>query len=279
MLRDYTRLYRAFSVIDPAPNDGTPCHWHRLDALRFLRHPSFALPSDIAYPAGAISVDPIPAGILITSSISPILFVEFRAAGAEHPIAVIEPGKIQYSVLLPTDTLIKDYKIDIFPISSNTETHSLGSTAELGRTQIRWDPALGTVYRTGIRGAGKARSIRTIIPMPLKRIRFYTGIAVDGMEFFSSTGDSALFGKRGGSAKDFELAEGEVLRGFAVRSGMWVDAVSVVTDRRKGPWLGGQGGGYGEALVPVGMTPVGLTGELADWVTGLGMEYVLFSNS
>jgi hypothetical protein len=49
MMRDYIRLNRSFSVIEPPglpALNGDECSWHRLDLLRFRSHPCYALPSD-----------------------------------------------------------------------------------------------------------------------------------------------------------------------------------------------------------------------------------------
>ena len=50
MRRDYIRLSRSFSVIEPSGPpalNGKECAWHRLDLLRFRAHPCFALPADL----------------------------------------------------------------------------------------------------------------------------------------------------------------------------------------------------------------------------------------
>ncbi|KAF8542679.1 hypothetical protein BDD12DRAFT_774744 [Trichophaea hybrida] len=95
MRRDYTRLHCSFSILSP----GETCHWHRLDTLRFLRHPAFSLPSDPPCPPGYISAVPTPAGILITSP-SPIILIEYRTPpDTEHPTSTITPN--HPSTLLP----------------------------------------------------------------------------------------------------------------------------------------------------------------------------------
>jgi hypothetical protein len=49
MMRNYIRLNRSFSVIEPhgpLALNGDECAWHRLDLLRFRAHPCYSLPTD-----------------------------------------------------------------------------------------------------------------------------------------------------------------------------------------------------------------------------------------
>jgi hypothetical protein len=254
MRRDYTRLHRSFSVLSP----GETCHWHRHDTLRFLRHLAFTLPSDPPCTPGYISASPVPAGILITSP-TPIHLIEFRTSGNEHPTSTIEPS--QTSALIPyppTDTGLT--------ILSRSPVLTIPSTSALL-------PSSGT-FRTPLVGTGKENFQRILIPAPLTRLRIHSGTALDGLEFFGTSSEGVLFGTRGGGKVDFVFQPGEELRGFVVRSGAWVDAVRVRTDRRWGEWRGGAGGGEREVIVPPGCRIVAVVGEVGQWVLGLGAEYV-----
>jgi hypothetical protein len=275
MLRDYTRLSRSFTTLVPSslPGPATECHWHRLDCLRFFRHPSFALPSDPPQVPGCINVLPVPTGLFITCP-APIMLIEFRTKGSEIASSTIEPPPDQGSFVIPHSQLTTDSKLTIFSTSPLVHERNINSTAVLLQNSSRVDPVLGTVFRTPLLGDGKGNFQRIMLPLPLSHIRIFSGAALDGLEFFAADGRSALFGKRGGSAWDLPMVPGEELKGLATRCGAWVDACSVVLDRRRSEFRGGNGGGVAEALVPGGARVVAIVGEVAQWVMGIGFEYV-----
>lgn len=83
-----------------------------------------------------------------------------------------------------------------------------------------------------------------------------------------------LFGKRGGSPKDWPLHPGETVMGINVRHGAWMDAIQFVTTQRTSPWFGnGNGGGPGEARVPAGYRWSGVYGHVEMWCKGMGFEF------
>ena len=268
--------YREFAIIDPAPdiNAGKKCHWNRLDALRFMSHSCFGLNADRIYRRGFISVCSVPTGLQISSSTSPILFIEVRVHNAEHPTKLIEPEDEQQSIVILHEKIQRITRLNIFPLSNNTEHCQLEAPADLYADMVRIHSYYGRIYRTMLKGSGKIGSSFASIPASLKNIRIYSGLAVDGIEFVSATGSVSLFGKRGGSPKDMVLNDGEVFLGFVVQSGSWVDAIAVVTNQRTGPLCGSNVGSYSELVVPIGMMPFGLTGELDDWVLAFALEFV-----
>ncbi|KAA8896382.1 putative peptidase family-domain-containing protein [Sphaerosporella brunnea] len=275
MLRDYTRLSRSFTALVPSslPGPANECHWHRLDCLRFMRHPCLALPSDPPQIAGCINVLPVPTGLLVTCP-APIMLIEFRNKGSEIASSTIEPPRNQSSLVIPHAQLNNDCKLTLFSASPLVHERNIDSSAQLLRNCSRSDPALGTVFRTPLLGDGKGTFMRTLLPYPVSCIRVFSGTALDGIEFFTPDGRSALFGKRGGSPWDMPLLQGEQLVGLATRCGAWVDALSLVLDRRRSEFIGGNGGGVAEAIVPAGARIVAVVGEVAQWVMGIGFEYV-----
>jgi len=274
MLRDYTSIARSFTVLVPPSVPNRECHWHVLDALRFVRHSCFALPSDPYYPPGGISAALVPSGLLVACTSSPLLLLEFRSKGSEHPTSTMRPRN-QLSIVIPHSQLVHDSKITIFAASPHTSDHTVESTAQLQRTHSRVDPVLGTVFRTSSVGTGKGTFQRTMLPAGrIHCICIFSGVSLDGIEFIASTGESALFGKRGGSAHRVHLAPDEEVRGFVVRSGAWVDALGVVTSHKTGEMFGGKGGGMREATVPNGARIVGVVGDVGQWTLGLSVEYV-----
>lgn len=97
-------------------------------------------------------------------------------------------------------------------------------------------------------------------------VKIYHGFALDGIEFFYEDATSQLFGKRGGKPggsefnlgmfiSDFEVQvadsfadtrRGEYITGFSLRSGAWMDGLSIMTSLgRKSPFFGNAVGGSG----------------------------------
>ncbi|KAL8928542.1 MAG: hypothetical protein Q9208_001776 [Pyrenodesmia sp. 3 TL-2023] len=84
----------------------------------------------------------------------------------------------------------------------------------------------------------------------LTSIKVYHGFAVDGLEFCYEDLSSQLFGKRGGQPGGSEFfldtRRGEVMMGFNLRSGLWVDGIEILTSLgRKSGMYGNPTGGSG----------------------------------
>lgn len=97
----------------------------------------------------------------------------------------------------------------------------------------------------------------------LTSIKVYHGFALDGLEFLYEDSTSQLFGKRGGSASEFlfglsahstnlhashwahtivDTRRGEILTGFYLRAGLWIDGIEILTS------LGRRSGVYGNPI-------------------------------
>lgn len=97
-------------------------------------------------------------------------------------------------------------------------------------------------------------------------IKVYHGFAIDGIEFFYSEGESQLFGKRGGKeggdafflgmstriccsvtsllTLSLDTRRSELLMGFHVRAGQWIDGIQLLTTQgRKSEFYGNPNGG------------------------------------
>ncbi|KAI5776404.1 putative peptidase family-domain-containing protein [Geopyxis carbonaria] len=273
MLRDYPRLNHCFCAASPAGAPaGRPCDWHRLDALRFRCHPAFALSTDPTVP-GAMSIAGVDDGLRISAPAG-LLLLEFRTPASEFPKAWLE-----FADAPPVSfTLSRRYLAD--NVSTRLESISLSAFA-LNNSQLSTPdlaPLLAAsaagVHRSMKHGLTRGAPQHTPIPPALRHIRVFSGAALDGLEFFPADGGaSVLFGRRGGSAKEFPMHPGETLLGFGVRAGGWVDALQVVTERRRGEWWGGSGGGVAECVVPEGYRVTAVWGEVERWVVGIGIEY------
>jgi len=84
----------------------------------------------------------------------------------------------------------------------------------------------------------------------LTSVRLYHGFALDGIEFIYEDATSQLFGKRGGSPGGSEFLldtrRGEMVLGFNLRAGLWIDGIQILTSLgRRSEWFGNATGGSG----------------------------------
>ena len=82
----------------------------------------------------------------------------------------------------------------------------------------------------------------------LTSVRVYHGLCVDGLEFVYENGSTQLFGHRsgkpGGSEFVLDTRRGEVVVGFHVRAGLWIDGIQILTSLgRRSEFYGNMTGG------------------------------------
>ncbi len=293
MLRDYLRFVDELVARPPLAPDASEvlkrgCHWHRLDLLRFRTHPAFRLPSDPPISgsgnAGGIDASGVEEGLLLSSR-SGIVFIEFYDPDDEFPISHLEfdPFRAPVWYVLTQDTLRQYLHGKGLGERLGIEVHALdGSSSRISIDSVMppvRDRGLSDgchIFKSSTRGLqnGVSSSIQ-VTHTPISYIRIWSGLAFDGIEF-----DGHLFGKRGGHVNDFSMVQGEFIRGFGVRSGAWVDAVQIITNKRRSEWFGNkQGGGTSEMLAPNGYRVVGVYGEVTQWVQQLGLLYQRLSMS
>ena len=282
MMRDYIRLNRSFSVTEPpGPSvlNGKECSWHRLDLLRFLVHPCFALPNDPIPKQGDIEIFGIDQGILIKSA-SPLVVIEVYLDNDEFPKSWIEYINQSLNEVILSQEQLRDHvsgggggKIKINVIAANRATASVDDIeALLHYEQI---PKLGRVWKTAKLGLQTGTSSTVLLPNnPITRIRVYSGLCLDGIEFFTKQ-QSVFFGGRGGSPHNFQLENDEFIIGFGVRSGAWIDALQIITNKRQSQWFGNTEGGSPHKLMPPNndYRICGIYGEINQWVTQIGLQY------
>lgn len=155
-----------------------------------------------------------------------------------------------------------------------------------------------------------------ILTKLLTSIKVWHGFALDGMEFCYEDSTSQMFGKRGGSASEFmfgkadsiqscwirqadrnsDTRRGEILLGFYLRAGLWIDGVEILTSlgRRSGVY-GNPNGGSGYVLIssisllairnetkvcrkhrhalipPRGYRIAGVSGSCGQWIDGFSV--------
>jgi len=243
-----------------------------------LSHPSFALPDDANNPA-ELSVLAVQQGIQISTH-STLSLIELRKRGQDLPHTWLDlsPRPVSQHVLTmnylreAVSPNLADVKVEIFAANGRKHTIDYDHVGELFTS--RHDPALGTILSSTKFGSMEAPKQRVALPWPIRCIRVHSGMALDGVEVFGYSGAPALFGSRGGSPKELVMGEGEVLAGFGFRYGGWIDAIQVLTNRRRGDmWGNADGGGPGEVMVPQGYRICGIWGEVGKWVFGMGIDY------
>lgn len=312
MKRDYVTLNRTFVCREPyATRTKSPgqrltlpsdeCGWHRLDVLRFRFHPCFRLPLDNPDLNGDGSVqvwtvDSGQGGVIATSR-SGIAWIELYPEGDDdchYWQEYLEPDKpypqqitLDESALramLPKEKQKARLKVQIHSAGGSShvvEDFSRLANQKLARVKLpngRWGYRGSKLGYSQMQGSEPQEIILDSAYIQTKlllTIKVYHGAAVDGLEFFYEDTTSQLFGKRGGSTSVFALdtRKGELLLGFALRAGLWIDGIQIWTNLgRKSEWYGRADGGSGHTLLPPrGYTLGGLSGSCAQWLDGFSL--------
>jgi hypothetical protein len=285
MLRDYVTLNRTFICREPystrtkspgqrlvLPED--ECRWHRLDVLRFRFHPCFRIPIDKkdANIDGSVQVWTVDSnqGSVIATSSSGIAWIELFTEGddichhwREFPetdnqfprqVALDEAG---LRAQLPKEKQKCKLKVEVYSAGGGkhvVEDFGLLANPKLARVKIpdgRWGyrgSKLGFSQMEGSQPQEVILESAHISTKLLVVIRVWSGFALDGIEFLYEDSTSQLFGKRGGQSSDFALdtRKGELLFGFGLRAGLWIDGIQILTSLgRKSEWFGNANGGSG----------------------------------
>ncbi|EDO16718.1 hypothetical protein Kpol_1003p23 [Vanderwaltozyma polyspora DSM 70294] len=157
-------------------------------------------------------------------------------------------------------------------------------------------------------GGGNRGSEIDIIPLDIANIvavRIYHGGALDGIRFYQKRQDpnkpptipsrtyagkltnsmkdlaikeadnNVLFGKETRNYSDVIMEPGEIITGFNVRCGAWIDAVQLITSYGRITQMFGNanGGGLGKLIAPEGKYILGLYGRMSNWVDAMGIVY------
>jgi hypothetical protein len=249
------------------------CGWHRLDALRFRFHPSFKLPSDPSPNSDdSVQVWPVESGKILFTASSGIAFMELYAEGDTFCHKFIEylntessPNGLPRQVTVTENELRqrvygtekekkKNIKLVVFSGSLGSYTvenigdlKSKNSLVKLPKSQSGFKSGrLGHSAMEGSEPEQLLLECAFIKTKLLTSIKVYHGYALDGLEFCYEDATSQLFGKRGGKPGGDEFVldtrRGEILLGFYVRAGQWIDGIEILTS------LGRKSGIYGNAL-------------------------------
>ncbi|KAF2702640.1 hypothetical protein K504DRAFT_475111 [Pleomassaria siparia CBS 279.74] len=315
MARDYVNLNRTFNCREPySTRTKSPgqrlvlqddeCKWHRLDALRFRFHPCFGLPLDNVIREDSVqvwTVDNGQGGVIATAK-SGIAWVELYPEGDDVCHYWREwsdtggqfPGQVSLvdadlRALLPKEKQKLRLKLEIFSAGGGkhiVEDFSQLANQKLARVKLpdgRWGyrgSKLGYSQMEGSESQELILASAHIQTKLLLSITVYHGFAIDGIEFFYEDMESQLFGKRGGTPGGSEFSlntrKGELLIGFALRAGLWIDGLQILTSMgRKSEWFGNPNGGSGHTLIPPrGYSIGGISGSCAQWLDGFSLIIV-----
>lgn len=91
----------------------------------------------------------------------------------------------------------------------------------------------------------------------------------------SSSTTSVLFGKETPNYTDISLEPNEIITGFNVRCGGWIDAIQIITSHGRVTDMFGNrnGGSLAELIPPTGQYILGVHGRIGRWVDGMGIVY------
>ncbi|KAJ5950827.1 uncharacterized protein N7479_009240 [Penicillium vulpinum] len=284
------------------PND--ECSWHRLDALRFRFHPSFRLPSDPSPTSDdSVQVWPVENGKILFTASSGIAFMELYAEGdtlchnfIEYLNSESSPNGLPRQVAVTESELRqrvygtekeKKKNIRLVVCSGAMGSYSVENIGDLkSKNSLVKLPKSQSGYKSGRLGQSamegsepeqlllESAFIKTKL---LTSIKVYHGYALDGIEFCYEDATSQLFGKRGGKPGGDEFVldtrRGEIILGFYVRAGLWIDGIEILTSLgRKSGIYGNPSGGSGHTLIPpLGYKIAGISGSCGSWVDGFSL--------
>ena len=252
------------------------CTWHRLDCLRFRFHPCFRLPTDQPLNTdGSVQVWTVDNGGVLVTAATGVAFIELYAEGDDvchSHIEYLDPNNgsngsprqisLAESELLdrlPQDKRSKQLKLEIYSVGQGkhvVENFSQLASTKNARVRLpdgRWGfrgSKLGFSQMEGSEAQELIIDSCYIQTKLLTAIRVYHGFAVDGVEFIYEDTTTQLFGKRGGKEGGTEFAldtrRGEVLMGFYLRAGLWIDGLQILTSLgRRSEIFGNPTGGSG----------------------------------
>lgn len=91
----------------------------------------------------------------------------------------------------------------------------------------------------------------------------------------SGNNKSVLFGKQTNNFTDVTLEPNEIITGFNVRCGAWIDGVQFITNHGRMTDMFGNknGGSLAELLPPQGQQIVGVYGRVGQWIDAIGIVY------
>jgi hypothetical protein len=318
MLRDYVTMNRKFLTTErscvrtkraqwgPVLTSDEP-GWHRLDIMRFLFHPAFAIPGDfqdltfrpqfllqnqgMKLPNG-MTAEPtftvVDADTIDLISDTGIYLIECHVGEWSRlhyeylPQSYQGPGpqkhiRLKYSLVqsqLAPEWRGKPVHLEV--LSMGFGQRSIDDFSKyLAENSKTYNVAGKNARKSDL--YGNSQSNRVDCPFPTgKKISFFRvshGMALDGIEIYFTDGSKSTFGNAKPHYTDFRLSDDEFLIGLAFRSGGWVDSVQFMTNKRTSENFGGNGGSLHKIMLPQGTQLLGFYGSVGSWVDQVGIYY------
>jgi hypothetical protein len=176
----------------------------------------------------------------------------------------------------------QDYRIDI-----DTGYQAAGFVGRSGR----YLNAIGllfvplTIQQAGLTlisgGAGGSAFSDFDIPLGarISEIRVHSGDVINAIQAVYALRDGSLLegqihGKEGGSLTVFALDPKEYVTGFSGKYGIYINSLSIWTNRRTSQVFGGSGGqGIFSVNVPAGNQAIGFRGRSGSYLDAIGLNY------
>ncbi|KAG0684095.1 hypothetical protein C6P40_003495 [Pichia californica] len=318
MLRDYVTMDRKYLTTEencirtkrgkwgPVLTKDEP-GWHRLDIIRFLYHPAFALPGDfeditfrpqfsyanqgMKLPNGLtgeptfIAFDQDTLDILSETGIYLIEchVGEWSRVSYEY-IPQFYQGvgpqryiRLKYSIIqqqMPNEFKGKPIHIEVLTMgfgqrSIDNLQDYLNKHSQTIKLSNGKNAKMSDKY--GIR---ESNHIECSFPdKTIDYFRISHGSALDGIETHFTDGSIVKFGNTTPNFTDFKLDKDEFVIGVSFRSGAWVDSVQFNTNKRISGNFGGNGGSLHNVPLPTGSKLLGFYGSLGSWIDQIGIYY------
>ncbi|KAI3319904.1 putative peptidase family-domain-containing protein [Xylariaceae sp. AK1471] len=309
MARDYLTFNRTFMVNEaystrtkskggPIQPEDEPA-WHRLDLLRFRFHLLFRIPNNKPpNPDKTVHGWTVENQNVLVTAGSGLLCTEIFAEGDEVCRTWIEyPRRITRNMTLsevelrsrlPEEKRRSKMKVIVrslgggelvmddfhhlctkstIKLTSGPMGKSAFRSTKIGFSQMKGSEPQEVIFSSAATSINRIQTSVTV--------HHGTATAIHGLEFHYDNGSSQLFGKRDGISEKFmlDIRNAEVIVGFAVRAGLWIDAIQIITSTsRRSPFYGNVNGGSLHTLfVPSGFKICGVAGTYADWLDGFSV--------
>lgn len=237
-----------------------------------------------------------------------------KSLGGEGPQKEVVTSLAELKSLLPPDHIVKhgdDFSIRILAVNADDlymdhfPKAVRQASVPLGNYGF---PKNMVGFKSEILGSSSRGKDLGIIPCDITQVtaaRVYHGGALDGVRFYlnadskgeppevpprsalgkltnslkvasiKDNNNSVLVGNQTNNYTDIVLEPNEIIVGFNVRCGQWVDAIQIITNQgRLTNMLGNSNGGsLAELKPPSGQHIVGFYGRLGQWLDGIGIVY------
>lgn len=298
-------------VIGPGGEFARNCHWNIRDIIRYFYHDSFTIPIDQSDPSfgklgetmmNKCDLGSTPSmyfllpGSVSVKSISGIFMVElvgedlaryhiayypksYGGSGLQHEL-YLNFEELTYHFHRSWDKASDSFGVRVLSLSGDLWVENFKQCCFPSQDSvIRSDFGLGRGPMEGYKGQllGSAQGDLSFVGVDLasvNRVRIYHGAALDGITFYSR--NERTIGNKTDGYTDFVLQPGERIAKLNLRSGQWIDAVQIETDRgRRSDMLGKANGGHLSTLEPPSPQHrvIGFYGYVGAWLDGIGSIY------